>query len=137
MRVGERTDFNRLRLSLETDGTITPREGLEKAIRIMINQLQAVVGFREEFPEEETPTEAPLGEVARAPGEDWVKSSVEEVDLPARTVRALTEAGIKTISGLIRKRESDLLGLEGLGAKSVEEIKKLLAEHGLGLKEEA
>ena len=48
MRVGDRTDFNRLKIFIETDGTITPKESLEKAIEIMINQLKAIVGFKEE-----------------------------------------------------------------------------------------
>ncbi|MDZ4226283.1 MAG: DNA-directed RNA polymerase subunit alpha, partial [Patescibacteria group bacterium] len=48
MRVGDRTDFNRLRISIETDGTIAPRKALESAIEIMITQLKSVVGFREE-----------------------------------------------------------------------------------------
>jgi DNA-directed RNA polymerase subunit alpha len=48
MRVGDRTDFNRLRISIETDGTITPRAALEQSIEIMITQLKAIVGFREE-----------------------------------------------------------------------------------------
>ena len=48
MRVGDRTDFNRLRVSIETDGTLTPRSALEQSIEIMITQLKAVVGFREE-----------------------------------------------------------------------------------------
>ena len=48
MRVGDRTDFNRLRILIETNGTLTPREALEKSIEIMIHQLKAVVGFQEE-----------------------------------------------------------------------------------------
>ena len=50
MRVGDRTDFNRLRLSIETDGTITPREAMEKSIGLMITQLKAIVGWKEEEP---------------------------------------------------------------------------------------
>ena len=48
MRVGDRTDFNRLRISIETDGTVSPRKALEQAIEVMITQLKAIVGFREE-----------------------------------------------------------------------------------------
>ena len=48
MRVGERTNFNRLRMFIETDGTMTPREVFEKSIGIMIKQLKAIVGFQEE-----------------------------------------------------------------------------------------
>ena len=48
MRVGDRTDFNRLKIFIETDGTITPKEALEKSIETMINQLKAIIGFKEE-----------------------------------------------------------------------------------------
>jgi DNA-directed RNA polymerase subunit alpha len=48
MRIGDRTDFNRLRISIETDGTITPREALESSIALMISQLKAIIGFKEE-----------------------------------------------------------------------------------------
>src|SRR5581483_5819071 len=50
MRVGDRTDFNRLKISIDTDGTITPHEALERSISIMITQLKAIVGFKEEEP---------------------------------------------------------------------------------------
>ena len=53
MRVGDRTDFNRVRLTIDTDGTITPREALEKSITLMIHQLKAIVGFKEEEVAEE------------------------------------------------------------------------------------
>jgi hypothetical protein len=61
MRVGDRTDFNRLRIAIETDGTLTPRVALEQAIEVMITQLKAIVGFREEeLPSASSPTPMPI-----------------------------------------------------------------------------
>ena len=58
MRVGDRTDFNRLRILIETDGSITPKESLEKAINIMIEQLKAITGFEESEKEQDENTPA-------------------------------------------------------------------------------
>src|ERR1700722_14978828 len=55
MRVGDRTDFNRLRILIETDGTLAPREALESSIETMVHQLKAIIGFKEEEPEMLTP----------------------------------------------------------------------------------
>jgi DNA-directed RNA polymerase subunit alpha len=137
MRVGDRTDFNRLRMTIETDGTIAPREALEKSIMIMIQQLKAVVGFREEEVIEATPEtvmEAPSG---TGDEEDTMKIRIEALDtLSTRTANALVNASIRTVGGLVRKTESDVLALEGLGAAGVKEIKESLSQLGLSLKEE-
>ena len=138
MRVGDRTDFNRLRLTIETDGTIEPRAALEQSIEVMITQLKAVVGFREE----ELPSAAVHGatsavEIASAATEqntDALKTRIEELDLSARTVSALEKANIRTVGGLARKKEDDLLEVEGLGPKAIQEIKRALANFGIVLK---
>jgi DNA-directed RNA polymerase subunit alpha len=131
MRVGDRTDFNRLRVSIETDGTISPRQALENAIEIMIQQLKAVVGFREESVEPAIRAEA--GAPAAEDGEA-LKARVEDLGLSGRIEHALAEAGIRTVGGLARKREADLLELDGMGPKAVNEIKEALAARGVSLK---
>ena len=137
MRVGDRTDFNKLRLFIETDGTVTPTQALTTAIEIMINQLKAVVGFKEEEPlEEEAPkslgnaTSAPRAEV----DPEVLKTRIESLDLSARTQNALNNANIRTVGGLARKKEKDLLEIDGLGAKGIQEIRKALGEFGITLK---
>jgi DNA-directed RNA polymerase subunit alpha len=129
MRVGDRTDFNRLRIAIETDGTVAPREALEKAIEIMIHQLKSVVGFREEVAESKTQPEPEAAEDGEA-----LKARVEELGLSARIEHALAEAGIRTVGGLARKKEADLLELDGMGPKAVNEIKDALAARGVTLK---
>lgn len=135
MRVGDRTDHNRLRLSIETDGTISPREALESSIHTMITQLQSVVGFREQVIESHT---APVSEekVEEAVEEeaDATKTKIEDLGLSTRTENALIAASIKTAGGLTRKSEEDLLNLDGLGEKGISEIKKALSDLGLSLK---
>lgn len=136
MRVGDRTDFNKLKIHIETDGTITPNDALTRSIEIMINQLKAVVGFKEE--------EAPMISMTHS-GEDVsaskteidpevLKTRIESLDLSARTLNALSNGNIRTVGGLARKKERDLLEIEGLGTKGIQEIKKALGEFGITLK---
>ena len=130
MRVGDRTDFNRLRIMIETDGTLSAREALERSIGVMIQQLKAVVGFKEDEPIPAA-EEAALEAEAR---EDVMKTRVESLELSTRTANALTNAGIRTIGGLARKSKEDLLSVEGIGEKAVDEITQALAKFGVTLK---
>lgn len=134
MRVGDRTDHNRLRVSIETDGTITPHEALESAIYTMITQLQSVVGFRAEVVDSPV-APAPIAESADdADNTDATKVKIEDLKLSTRTENALVSASIRTAGGLARKSEEDLLATDGLGEKGISEIKKALADLGLTLK---
>lgn len=132
MRVGDRTDHNRLRVAIETDGTITPHEALESAIHTMITQLQSVVGFRENTIEVPQVSAAVAEE--ETGGDDSSKTKVEDLGLSTRTLNALIGGSIKTAGGLARKSESDLLSLDGLGEKGITEIKEALENIGLSLK---
>ncbi len=141
MRVGERTDFNRLRIFIETDGALTPREALERSIEIMIYQLKAIVGFkevREEEVEEVELEEKVEPVIAPKPKErvdtEVLKVRIETLKLSARTISALEQANIRTVGGLARKREEDILAIEGLGLKGLQEIKRALSEFGIILR---
>jgi DNA-directed RNA polymerase subunit alpha len=135
MRVGDRTDFNRLRITIETDGTLTPRAALEQSIEVMITQLKAIIGFREE---EIEVVNTPMGMMpesqAADASPDIMKTRIEDLELSPRTVSALERSGIRTVGGLARKREDDLLEIEGLGPKAIQEIKRALANFGIILK---
>jgi DNA-directed RNA polymerase subunit alpha len=134
MRVGDRTDFNRLKLFIETDGTITPEEALTSSIEVMINQLKAIVGFKEDEPvHEESSMEAPSASKTEMDPE-VLKTRVESLDLSARTQNALANANIRTLGGLARKKEKDLLVIDGLGSKGITEIKEALLSFGITLK---
>lgn len=134
MRVGDRTDYNRLRLFIETDGTITPREALERSIEIMIHQLKAVIGFQDQAPL------APATDIQSTPvhtevDTEVLKTRIETLNLSSRTLQALEAASIRTVGGLVRKNKDDILALDGIGPKGVEEIIELLGNMGLGLAE--
>ena len=139
MRVGDRTDFNRLRISIETDGTLTPKEALEKSIETMINQLKAIVGFQEEIdlsaqaeekkPENDTESSDENDE------SEIRKERIESLGHSTRTENALSDANIRTIGGLMQKNEVDLLDVDGLGKKGIEEIIDALKDKGVELKE--
>jgi DNA-directed RNA polymerase subunit alpha len=146
MRVGDKTNHNRLRISIETDGTLSPREALSQSIVIMINQLKAIVDFKEVEEEEELPKK----KIAAAPetakekdaedkgGDDFtdvLKTRIDGLDLSTRTLNALNAANIRTLGGLARKKREDLLEIEGIGEKGITEIKKVLGKFGLNLKE--
>ena len=144
MRVGDRTDFNRLKLFIETDGTLAPREALEHSIRIMIEQLKAIVGFEDDSPELSSdvlpaPTSGgdPMADVSpsREVDTEFLKTRIESLEgLSARTVNALSNANIRTVGGLVRKREDHILDIEGIGKKGLEEIRAALEVHGVTLK---
>jgi DNA-directed RNA polymerase subunit alpha len=134
MRVGDRTDYNRLRVFIETDGTLTPREALENSIEIMIHQLKAVIGFQEEVSKPESAT-AEAAVDAPEVDADILKTRIETLDLTVRTMNALTEANIRTVGGLVRKRKDDILALDGIGPKGVDEIVDILKALGVALKD--
>jgi len=138
MRVGDRTDFNRLSIFVETDGTILPKEALENSIEIMIKQLAAIVGFEEksvEISEEEKKQVEEKEEVKEKIDIDFLKTRLETLNLSFRTAKALDIASIRTVGGLVKKTEDDLLSLEGLGSKGIQEVKRALSDFGVILKQ--
>lgn len=145
MRVGDKTNFNRLRITIETDGTIGPREALESSIEIMITQLKAIFDFsfesEKELPSMALPVEAksveksPKAEVMSEDMTDVLKTRIDGLDLSTRTQNALSQANIRTIGGIARKRTEDLLEIEGIGEKGIQEIKKVLSAFNISLKD--
>ncbi len=142
MRVGDRTNHNRLRMTIETDGTLSPREALERAITVMVEQLQAIVGFTiarsapsvkvEESEESTEEKENKKNEGSEFT--DILKTRIDTLDLSTRTQNALDGANIRTIGGIARKKKEDLLEIEGIGDKGIQEIKKVLGGFGITLK---
>jgi DNA-directed RNA polymerase subunit alpha len=142
MRVGDKTNHNRLRMTIETDGTLTPREALEKAITIMVEQLQSIVGFTvsqrisntEKEKEENKDIKQDQDKGESNEFTDILKTRIDTLDLSTRTLNALTGANIRTIGGIARKKKEDLLEIEGIGDKGIQEIKKVLSGYGITLK---
>jgi DNA-directed RNA polymerase subunit alpha len=137
MRVGDRTDYNRLRVFIETDGTMSPREALEQSIEVMIHQLKSIIGFQDQSPvaaEAETAS-TDAADVKTEIDPDVLKTRIETLDLSSRTLTALEDANIRTIGGLVRKKKDDILALDGIGPKGVDEIIQLLKGLGVSLTE--
>jgi len=138
MRVGDRTDFNRLHILIETNGTIAPREALEQSIEVMISQLKSIIGFQEEAPiiasVEEVVEELVDTEVTEE--KTPIKAKLEDMNIPARVITLLSEAGIRTSGGLARKTATSLKEIDGIGDKAVEEISVALSAIDLSLKGE-
>ncbi len=142
MRVGDRTDFNKLVINIETDGSITPKGALEKSIEIMIYQLKAIIDFQEveevkdaEIIKEDDKKESVENKLDKDVMDDVLKTRIESLDISQRTINALIEANIRTIGGLIRKKEKDLLDIDGMGKKGLDELKEILAKFDLSIKE--
>jgi DNA-directed RNA polymerase subunit alpha len=150
MRVGDNTNHNRLRIAIETDGTYSPKEALEKAVEIMILQLQSIHEFKglDEIKEEMKALEKEKEAIAKSISEESedveeedvneeeeaLKTRVEDLNLSTRTQNALDAAKIRTVGGIARKSKEDLLALDGLGEKGIQEIKRALSNFGILLK---
>ncbi len=133
MRVGDRTDFNKLRVSIETDGSISPKDALERSIFTILEQLKAIVGFEEPV-EEKKELKSKGGEESKEVDSEFLKTRIEALDLSVRTTNALSNANIRTVGGLAKKKEKDLEEIEGMGSKGISEIKKALSNYGITLK---
>ncbi len=139
MRVGDRTDFNRLILNIETDGSIDPEDAFYDAVDILVGQFSklqresSIEAVEESFSGDEKIQEDQSTK-EESPQEDVGKIKVSDLDLSSRTINALENSSIKTVAGLIKKTESDILGLEGMGQKGLDEIKSALKKLGVSLK---
>jgi len=134
MRVGERTDFDSLKLEVETDGTITPRQAILRACEILVNHFSSL---KEPFKEKEIKRKEIKKETTskrEKKEEDIIKKGIEELNLSTGAINALSANNIKTVGGLLRKSEETLSQMEGMGNKRIKEIKKALKKLNLELK---
>jgi DNA-directed RNA polymerase subunit alpha len=133
MRVGDRTDFDKLSLEIETDGTITPEEAFFEACDILIKHFNII--FEGKAGEKKAEEKAEKSEESKEEA-DLTKMLVEDMKLTGRTLNALVNNGIKTVGGLVRKSEKSLSEMEGMGDKALSEIKRKIKKLGLELKGE-
>jgi DNA-directed RNA polymerase subunit alpha len=133
-RVGQRTDYDKLRLDVTTDGSIDPREAIAQAAEILIRQL-AIFTDVEKI---EGLTEAAAAEatVEAAAAHGMENFPIEELELGVRSYNCLKRVGIETIGDLVSKTEVELGAIPNFGKKSIEEVKETLAAHGLTLRGE-
>ncbi len=141
-RVGQRTDFDKLTLELETDGSIEPTAALREASEILIKSLAI---FTDADRVEELTAREPAavmgGEIGlpeaaiSAPGGDGLDEIlIEELELGVRSYNCLKRAGVQTVGDLVRKSESELNAIPNFGQKSIEEVIETLESRGLSLR---
>ncbi len=119
-RVGQHTDLDKLVLTVDTDGTLTPQDAFEEAAAILINQYTALAGS--------TRVEAaPSLSDASNDANNKLTMPIEELNLGARTTNALINNDIRTINDLVTLSENDLRELKGFGSKALDEVKDALA----------
>lgn len=127
-RVGQMTDLDKLLITIDTDGSINPREAFEEASAILVNQYTALAG--------QTRVEASAPLSATGDGESSDESdeptelmtSIEDLNLSARTTNALINNDIHTLKDLFSLSDAELRELKGFGSKALDEVKEKLAE---------
>ncbi len=119
-RVGDNVDLDKLTLTVDTDGSISPQDAFEQAAAILVNQYQALAGQTVVAVAETKPSN--IGET------DLLSLPVEELGLTARTTNALISNDIKTVNDLVSLTDEELSDLKGFGDKAREEVKARVAE---------
>ena len=134
-RVGQRTDYDKLRLDITTDGSVEPKDALGQAAEILIRQLaiftdiERIEGFGEA-------AQAEVGAAEPSLAHGMENFPIEELELGVRSYNCLKRVGIETIGDLVSKSENELASIPNFGKKSIEEVKETLATHGLNLRGE-
>ncbi len=127
-RVGQHTDYDKLAVDLWTDGSITPEQALAYAAKILKDQVSIFINFDEGIEVVETKKDTNKSDV----NENLFKS-VEELELSVRSANCLQNANIRYIYELVQKSEAEMLRTKNFGRKSLNEIKDILSQMGLGL----
>ena len=130
-RVGQMTDLDKLLITVETDGSITPSDAFEEASAILVNQYTALAGkTRVEASAPLTPSSSVAGSTAIDDGDDSpaLMTSIEDLNLSARTTNALVNNDIHTLKDLFSLSDIELRDLKGFGSKALDEVKEKMAE---------
>jgi DNA-directed RNA polymerase subunit alpha len=144
-RVGQRTDFDKLALDLETDGSIEPAAALREASEILIKSLAIFTDAErvEELTTREPVAAMPADTLSGGPAGDGGPSAngldeilIEELELGVRSYNCLKRAGVQTVGDLVRKSRSELNAIPNFGQKSIEEVIETLHSRGLDLQQD-
>ena len=137
-RVGQRTDYDKLTLDIETDGSVDPQAALREAAEILIRQLSILTDAEQAQALQAGGVEAAPGEAAapaRASSSDGMDDIlIEELELGVRSYNCLKRAGIQTVGDLLERSESELNAIPNFGRKSIEEVNETLRARGLALR---
>jgi DNA-directed RNA polymerase subunit alpha len=132
-RVGQATDLDKLLITVETDGSITPQDAFEEASAILVNQYTALAGktrvaSSEVAPEGGATADGEFGGELLGDEPSALNTSIEDLNLSARTTNALINNDIHTIRDLFALNDAELRDLKGFGSKALDEVKEKLAE---------
>jgi DNA-directed RNA polymerase subunit alpha len=127
-RLGQITDYDKLTLEVWTNGSVTPKDALGLAAKLVKDHMNIFINFEEEM-ESSAPSEERKPEIRN----EYLNRSVEELELSVRSYNCLKNANIQTIGELVQKTESEMLKTKNFGRKSLNEIKEILASMGLSL----
>jgi DNA-directed RNA polymerase subunit alpha len=137
-RVGQRTDFDKLTLDIETDGSLEPQAALREAAEVLISSL-AIFTDASRIESLGMPSDGAAdvtAGVGAGPSADGMEEIlIEELELGVRSYNCLKRAGIQTIGDLVQKSEGELSAIPNFGRKSIEEVKETLRVRGLGLRD--
>lgn len=127
-RVGQITDYEKLTLEINTDGSVKPDEAISIAARILTEQLSLFIGL----------TDQTMPVSANEPEDDKLEKvmemTIEELDLSVRAYNCLKRAGINSVSELVQRNQDDMMKVRNLGKKSLEEVEQKLEALGLSLR---
>ncbi len=129
-RVGQQTDYDRLTIEIETDGSIEPQNALAYAAKILKEQMTIFINFNEEIAKAPDSSDGDEDGKAYPP---FLDKNVEDLELSVRSANCLKNAQIQYIGQLVNKTDAEMLKTKNFGRKSLNEIKALLSEHNLTL----
>ena len=132
-RVGKRTDYDKLTLEVWTNAGVDPLDAVAFSAKILRDQLTVFLNFEDEDAPIESTTKASASAPSSSPTNDALLKPVSELELSVRSANCLQNANIKYIYELVSKTEGEMLRTKNFGRKSLNEIKELLTQMGLGL----
>ena len=131
-RVGNMTNYDKLTLEVYTDKTITARDAISLAAKILTDHLSLFVDLSDEISSKTT-----VVEKSETTQDKVLEMTIEELDLSVRSFNCLKRAGINTVADLVNTTEEDMMKVRNLGRKSYEEVVKKMADMGLSLSKES
>jgi DNA-directed RNA polymerase subunit alpha len=135
-RVGQRTDFDKLTLEVETNGALDPKSAVVKAAALLREDLLIFTGVGDEDEESYAAQLSRAGEQQADKGSGFDDTPIEELELGVRSYNCLKREGIETVGDLVNKSEQELMCIPNFGRKSIEEVRERLEKNNLKLKGE-
>ena len=126
-RLGQNTDYDKLTIEVWTNGAISPQDAIGQAAKLLKDHMAIFINFEEVTESSEEPADRALSQM-----NEVLNRSVEELELSVRSYNCLKNANIQTIGDLVQKAESEMLRTKNFGRKSLNEIKEILSNLGLG-----